>query len=117
MVSWQYLEHLNVLEYILGVKHAGGRNADVRKSIFHLVSFKRIKMNVSVNGALSTDHDIICNRSWQLAVYGPLPFSLICSLVLKDLSFIFINFKTLTAVNVPQWTLSPGIFKANSDFG
>ena len=34
----QYLEHLKFLEYILGVEHEGGRNADGRRSIF--MSFK-----------------------------------------------------------------------------
>ena len=44
MLSWdptigflQCLGHLKFLEYLLGVEHEGGRNADGRKSIFDVI--------------------------------------------------------------------------------
>ena len=44
----QYLEHLMFLEYILGVEHEGGKNADGRRSNFDVI--ESIKIYVSING-------------------------------------------------------------------
>ena len=44
LVVMQYLEYLKFLQYLLGVEHEGGRNANGRRSILDVTS--GIKINV-----------------------------------------------------------------------